>query len=116
MTVALTRSMSVLKIARRNAALLLAATVALVNVACSGEDAGPAYASTDIDVSPEVAGQPDVCEAGAVQSCTIWLGQHGDLANCIHGVKVCTGGAWSDCIDEETVADNPELYAELTEE
>lgn len=105
--------MSVLEIARRNAAVLLAATAALLGVACSGGDEQPAYANTDVDVQPEVAGQPDSCETGEVQSCTIWLGRHGDLANCIHGVNVCTGGAWSDCIDEQTMSDNPELYAEL---
>jgi hypothetical protein len=115
MAIALTQGMSVLKLAARNAAQILVAAVALFSVACAGEERQPTYASTDVDADPvTTVGQPAQCEAGAVQSCTIWLGQHGDLANCIHGMDVCTTDGWSGCVDEETLAENPELYGELT--
>ena len=105
-----------LKIAARNVTLLLTAVAALFSVACAGEEAQPTYASTDIEGDQAVVGQPAQCDTGAIQSCTIWLGQHGDLANCIHGVDVCSAGEWSGCIDEETMAENPELYTELSSE
>jgi len=47
------------------------------------------------------------------ETCTIWLGQHGDLSNCIHGLDVCSDGAWTGCIDEDTLAANPDLYGSL---
>lgn len=106
--------MSVLKIAARNAALLLLAASALFSVACNGEDPRMSYASTDVEAGPITASQPVQCDSGAVQSCTIWLGQHGDLANCVHGVDICSAGEWTGCVDEETMAENPELYTELT--
>lgn len=53
------------------------------------------------------------CEEGAVQSCKIYLGEHGDLNNCIFGLSVCSHNGWSSCVDEDSMNDNPELYAEL---
>jgi hypothetical protein len=41
------------------------------------------------------------------------LGQHGDLNNCIHGMDVCSDGAWTGCIDDDTLAANPDLYGAL---
>lgn len=108
--------MSVLKIAANRVNLLLVAAAAALSVACAGEEPRTTYASTDVESGDVTIGQPGQCESGAVQSCTIWLGRHGDLSNCIHGVEVCTAGDWSSCIDEETMAENPELYSELSAE
>jgi hypothetical protein len=106
--------MSVLKIAAHKVNLLLLVVAATLSVACAGEEPQTTYASTDVESGEIAIGQPARCEAGAIQSCTIWLGQHGDLSNCAHGVDVCAAGEWSGCIDEETMAENPELYSELT--
>jgi hypothetical protein len=108
--------MSVLKVAAQKVNLLLIAAAAVFSVACAGEEPRTSYASTDVESGGVTLGQPVQCEAGAIQSCTIWLGQHGDLANCVHGVDVCTAGEWSGCIDEETMAENPELYGDLAGE
>ena len=113
MPVALTRCMS-LKIVARKLAALAAASLALCSMACSGGDEARTYTGTDVEaglVTESVAAA--TCETGAVQSCTIWLGQHGDLSNCIHGVNVCSDGTWSKCLDEDTIANNPDLYASL---
>jgi hypothetical protein len=102
----------------RRVLLPLTAAIALLGVACSGApDERPAYAGGDesfvLDSSPVITG----CDKGAVKSCTIWLGQHGDLSNCVYGVDVCTDdGSWSGCIDEETMASSPGLYAGLAGE
>jgi hypothetical protein len=106
--------MSVLKIAARKVNLVLVAVAAILSVACAGEETRTTYASTDVESGVVTIGQPARCEAGAVQSCTIWLGQHGDLSNCVHGVDICAAGEWSGCVDEETMAENPELYSELS--
>src|SRR5262245_22311999 len=98
--------MSVLKNAARNVNLLLVAIASLLSVACAGEEPRTSYANTDVEAPADVmVGQPAACETGAIQSCTIWLGRHGDLANCLHGVDVCMAGEWSGCIDEETMAE-----------
>ncbi len=114
MPIALTLGMSVLKTVTVNASILLTALTALFSVACGGAEERPAYASSDVGVNEEVVtGQPLQCENGAVQTCTIWLGQHGDLNNCVKGVDVCSDGAWTGCVDEATMSDNPELYSQL---
>ena len=106
--------MSVLKIANVKASLLLTAVAALLSVACGGADERAAYAASDVEgTETTVAGQPLQCENGAVQTCTIWLGQHGDLNNCVKGLEVCSDGAWTDCVDEASLSDNPELYSQL---
>jgi hypothetical protein len=106
--------MSVLKLAARNAALLLAAAAALCSVACSAGNESRTYTATDIESNEtREVGQPLRCDDGAVQECTIWLGQHGDLSNCVHGLDVCSDGAWTGCIDEATLSENPELYSSL---
>jgi hypothetical protein len=106
--------MSVLKVAARHALLLVSLVAALGSVACSGTDDKPAYANTDIEGGQLAeTGQPLRCEEGASHSCTIWLGQHGDLANCVHGLDICSEGAWTGCIDEGTLSENPNLYSEL---
>jgi hypothetical protein len=93
--------------------IVVAALGALFSVACAGGDDRPGMAddaeleTLDAPTAPVAAS----CEAGAVRSCTIWLGVTGDLANCAKGVEICSEGAWSDCIDEATIAADPELYA-----
>ena len=101
-----------LTIARRRVMLVVAALGALFSVACAGGDDRPSYAG-EADTTLDAPAEPVAasCEAGAVRSCTIWLGVTGDLANCAKGVEICSEGAWSDCIDEETIAADPELYA-----
>jgi hypothetical protein len=102
-------------LAPRSLVALLAASLALFSIACSGGDnESPQYSA--MDVHGPVTGtstQALECDSGATQTCTIWLGQHGDLSNCVHGLDVCSGGAWTGCIDEDTLAANPDLYASL---
>ncbi|MET0412037.1 MAG: hypothetical protein ABW217_12120, partial [Polyangiaceae bacterium] len=90
--------------------LVAAALGALFSVACAGGDDRPGYAgeaetTSDASSAPVAAS----CETGTVRSCTIWLGVTGDLANCAKGVEICSEGAFGDCIDEETIAADPEL-------
>lgn len=101
-----------LTLVRRRPMLLLAVLGALFSVACAAGDDRPSYAGeaqTTLDAPAEPVAAS--CEAGAIRSCTIWLGVTGDLANCVKGVEICSEGTWSDCIDEETIAADPELYA-----
>ncbi len=85
----------------------------LLSVACGADAGSPQFTPTDADeVSPDQS-LAIGCEQGAVKSCTIYLGRHGDLSNCIHGLEVCADGEWSDCVDEDTMATNPDLYAAL---
>jgi hypothetical protein len=108
--------MSVLNIAPKNLASLLLASFALLSVACAGSDESPQYTATDIDGTLTGSSTQALrCESGAVQSCTIWLGQHGDLNNCVKGVEVCAQGEWTGCMDEATLADDPDMYASLAE-
>lgn len=99
----------------RSLVTLLSASLALFSIACAGGDhESPQYSG--MDVHGPVTGtstQALECDTGATQTCTIWLGQHGDLSNCIHGLDVCSDGAWTGCIDEDTLASNPDLYASL---
>lgn len=115
MRVALTRSMSLLFTAARKLSLLVSLTAILGSVACAGEEEQPSYTATDVEASELAAtGQPLRCEAGEVRSCTIWLGQHGDLANCVHGLDICsTEGSWTGCVDEVVLSEHPDLYAQL---
>jgi hypothetical protein len=110
--------MSVLQTAPRQLVALLAASLALFSVACAGGDDSPQYTASDVQGSVTGAGtgtsqQALECESGTSATCTIFLGRHGDLSNCIHGLDVCANGAWTGCIDEETLASNPDLYASL---
>lgn len=59
--------------------------------------------------------EEDSCETGSAHSCVIWLGEHGDLANCIHGLQLCVGGRLGPCLDEARLQESPDLYASLTE-
>jgi hypothetical protein len=116
MGVALTLGMSVVTLAPRKLVALLAASLAVFSVACQGADDSPQY--TGGDLPGGVAGtstQALRCQVGEVQTCTIWLGQHGDLSNCAHGLDVCSDGAWTGCIDEETLSQDPDLYASISE-
>jgi hypothetical protein len=108
--------MSALQIAPRKLIALFAASLALFSVACAGGDDSPQYSATDLHGSSSVTGtstQALECESGATAACTIWLGQHGDLSNCVHGLDVCSNGSWTGCIDDETLASDPDLYASL---
>ena len=109
--------MSVLGTASRSLVTLFLSSVALFTVACQGGGAeSPQYTGGDIHGGVTGVGastQALQCESGSTQSCTIWLGQHGDLSNCIHGLDVCSDGAWTGCIDNDTLASNPDLYDSL---
>jgi hypothetical protein len=100
--------------ARRRVMIVVAALGALFSVACAGGDDHPSYAGdAELTTLESPAPVASTCEAGAVRTCTIWLGATGDLANCTKGVEICADSSWSECIDEETIAQNPELYAAL---
>jgi hypothetical protein len=109
--------MSLLNISRRTA-LLLVAVSSFLGVACSGASGQQTYTATDIELNAEPAASlaPQGCTAGETQSCKIFLGQHGDLANCVDGLDVCSGGEWTGCIDAESLAENPELVSQLSAE
>ena len=113
MGVALTRRMSSLGISRK-IALVIAAAASLLGVACSGENGQPAYADMDVELNTTTAVAPSACQAGDTKSCTIFLGQHGDLSNCVQGLDVCSGGEWTGCIDEASLSENPELLSQLS--
>lgn len=100
----------------RRLPFLLAAAVSLLGVACSGAaDDRPAYAGSSDEWLLGTSSASLSCERGEVRSCTIWLGSHGDLNNCVFGVDVCMdAGDWSGCIDDATLSDHPELYSELS--
>jgi hypothetical protein len=108
--------MSVLTITSKNLASLLLASLALFSVGCAGGDEAPQYTASDLPGAlTGTSAQALQCESGTVQNCTIWLGKHGDLTNCAHGVDVCAQGEWTGCIDEETLSENPEMFASITE-
>lgn len=108
--------MFLLRFARR-AALVLTAASSLLGVACSGAGDQPTYASLDVDVTATTAAAtPAGCAAGTTRSCVIYLGQHGDLNNCLKGLDVCSGGEWTGCIDDASLAENPELVSQLSAE
>jgi hypothetical protein len=108
--------MSVLNIAPKNLVSLLVASFALLSVACAGTDEAPQYTASDIEGGLTGSSTQALrCESGAVQTCTIWLGQHGDLNNCVKGVEVCAQGEWTGCMDEAALADDPDMYASLAE-
>jgi len=79
----------------RQAALWIAAVASLLGVACSGDGGQPAYTATDVELNATAAVAPIACQTGATQSCTIFLGQHGDLSNCVEGIDLCPGGSWT---------------------
>jgi hypothetical protein len=100
----------------RRAALLLVAVSSLLGVACSGANDQPTYAATDVELNAEAPARiaPQGCATGDTQSCTIFLGRHGDLSNCVEGLDVCSAGAWTGCIDEASLAENSELVSQLS--
>ena len=106
--------MSALKVTARNFLALVTASLTLFSVACAGGEDTPSYTGTDLS-GPAIAtsSQALECEAGAVESCTIWLGRHGDLSNCAEGLDVCSQGSWTGCIDNDTLSESPELMATL---
>jgi|SRR5688572_10507193 len=107
--------MTLLSLSRRTALLLVAAS-SLFGVACAGESSAPSYASTDIQAGSETAVSAAVvtdCVSGETRACKIYLGQHGDLSNCIEGLDVCSEGEWTGCIDEASLSENPELLSQL---
>jgi hypothetical protein len=110
--------MTTLSISRR-AALLLVAVSSLLGVACAGESAERTYSPTDIEGDAATAVSAPVavdCATGETRACKIYLGQHGDLANCVDGLDVCSAGEWTGCIDEASLAENPELVSQLSAE
>ena len=118
MGLALTMFMMSLSLSRR-AALLLVAVASLFGVACAGEGEARTYTSTDVDADTATAvSTPSSapCVTGDTRACKIVLGQHGDLANCVEGLDVCSGGEWTGCIDQASLAENPELVSQLSAE
>ena len=110
--------MTLLSLSRRTA-LFLVAVSSLLGVACAGEDNARTYAATDIEGDAATAtGAPTsaACVTGETRSCTLFLGRHGDLANCVEGLDVCSAGEWTGCIDEASLAENPELVSQLSAE
>ncbi|MEO8185120.1 MAG: hypothetical protein ABI895_40455 [Deltaproteobacteria bacterium] len=106
--------MSALQFAPRQLAALFATCLALFSVACAGGNDSPQYTAGDIQGGVTgTSTQALECESGATATCTIWLGQHGDLSNCAHGLDVCSNGSWTGCIDDDTLASNPDLYSSL---
>lgn len=98
----------------RRTAVAATSLLSLLGTACGGADGGPSYDAMDADRPEAVAaGLSQGCQEGAVQSCTIYLGKHGDLSNCVYGLAICSEGAWSECVDEGTMSDDPELYSML---
>lgn len=117
MGVALTLFMFSTNVTRR-ASLLLVAVASLFGVACAGESEQPTYTATDVELNAAattavVSAGAEGCTTGTTKSCTIFLGQHGDLANCVTGLDVCAGGEWTGCVDEASFAENPELMSQL---
>ena len=98
----------------RQIALVIAAAASLLGVACSGENGQPAYADMDVELNSTATGAPIACQSGDTRSCTIYLGKHGDLSNCVEGLDICSGGEWTGCVDEASLAENPELLSQLT--
>jgi hypothetical protein len=116
MAVALTLGMSALNLTARNLVTLFAASLALFSVACQGADEPTAYTASDAPGAVIARStQALQCESGETQSCIIYLGEHGNLNNCVHGLDVCSNGAWTGCIDDETLSQSPDLFASLTE-
>jgi hypothetical protein len=110
--------MSLSSLSRRTALLLIAIT-SLLGVACSSESEARTYAPTDIEGDAVTAASaPDgaTCVTGETRACTLFLGKHGDLANCVEGLDVCSAGEWTGCIDEASLAENPELVSQLSAE
>ena len=108
--------MKTLSLSRR-AALLIAAAVSLFGVACAGDSGQPTYTATDVELNaPQAVAVASGCQTGDTRSCTIFLGKHGDLNNCVEGIDVCSGGEWTGCIDEASLAENPELVSQLVSE
>lgn len=117
MGVALTLFMLSMNVSRR-ASLLLVAVASLLGVACSGGSEQPTYTATDVelnaaDATAVASDDAEGCTTGTTKSCTIFLGQHGDLANCVKGIDVCSAGEWTGCVDEASFAENPELMSQL---
>jgi hypothetical protein len=119
MGVALTLFMLSMNVTRR-ASLLLVAVASLLGVACAGGSEQPTYTATDVELNAAdataVVEGAEGCTTGETKSCTIFLGRHGDLANCVKGLDVCSAGEWTGCVDEASFAENPELMSQLVSE
>ena len=108
--------MTLLSLSRKTA-LIITAVASLLGVACAGESAAPTYAPTDITADTATAAdvRPSTgCVTGETRSCKIIIGQHGDIANCVDGLDVCSAGEWTGCIDADSLAENPELVSQLS--
>jgi hypothetical protein len=108
--------MTLLSLSRRTA-LLLVAVSSLLGLACASESAAPTYAPTDIEGDAVTAIDVPAstgCVTGETRACKVYLGRHGDLTNCVDGTDVCSAGEWTGCIDEASLAENPELVSQLT--
>jgi len=54
------------------------------------------------------------CTEGATRTCTIVVGEHGDVVTCLEGLRTCRDGVWSEC--EGTMGYNPLLHADAGED
>ncbi|HWO11921.1 MAG TPA: hypothetical protein VNN80_20650 [Polyangiaceae bacterium] len=106
--------MKSLSLARR-AALIVAAATSLFVVACGADSGQPTYTGTDIELNAgEAVAAVGGCQTGDTRACTISLGEHGGIENCVEGLDVCSAGEWTGCIDEASLAENPELVSQLS--
>lgn len=79
---------------------------ALLALGCSGGDGRPApYLGSDTpDPTPESSAvAPAPCDDGDVRSCKVNLPSHDGIESCWTGVRLCAGGAWTECGDEEAL-------------
>jgi len=89
----------------KSLALSLASTV--LALACSGgEGRPPPYQGSDApDPTPAASSvvPPAPCEDGDVKSCKFDLPTHDGIQSCWTGVRLCAGGTWTECGDEEAL-------------
>ena len=104
--------------ASRHLVSIVIAASSLLGVACAGESAAPTYTPTDVDADAATAiAEPTeaACVTGETRACKISLGEHDGIANCVEGLDVCSGGEWTGCVDEASLAENPELLSQLAQ-
>lgn len=81
--------------------------LALVCLGCSGADDRPppfrGSEEPDTALATSSANAPAPCEDGDVKSCKVTLPRHDGIESCWTGVRLCAGGAWSECGDEEVL-------------
>jgi hypothetical protein len=118
MALALTLFMLSLSLSRHITRIIVAAA-SLLGVACASESAAPTYTPTHVDSDAATAVSTPAsqgCVTGETRACKLVLNEHAGIANCVDGLDVCSGGEWTGCIDEASLAENPELVSQLSAE